>query len=197
MNRGRRKAQADAHPQEAGAGGAVPSGALTHDAMAWKLHFAAPEDQLMKRALSFVAAAAVSLVGAAAYADSFELQHGQRTPAAAGSVDFNKDSNGNYKASIEAKYLAKPQDLGQKTYAVWIIPGQNRSPQLVGTLMPDKNREAKLDIMTPYPAFTMLITAESQSTPTQPSNVVVLRGQVGKQPPMQQQQNQQQGSGGQ
>ena len=151
----------------------------------------------MKKALSFVAAVAVSLVGAAAYADTFNLHHGQRTPAAEAKVDFGKDSNGNYKASIDAKYLARPQDLGggMNTYAVWIEPGQGRAPQLVGTLTPDKNKEAKLVIMPPFPSFHMIITAESSSTPTQPSNDVVLRGHVGNQP-----QNQQGGnnnSGGQ
>ncbi len=144
----------------------------------------------MKKALSFVTAVVVSLVGAAAYADTFNLHHGQRTPAAEGKVDFGKDSNGNYKASIDAKYLAKPQDLGggMNTYAVWIEPGQGRAPQLVGTLTPDKNREAKLDIMTPFPSFNMMITAESSSTPAQPSNDVILRGHVGN-PPQNQQGN--------
>ncbi len=145
----------------------------------------------MKRSLSFVAAALVTLAGAAAWAETYQLHHGPRTPAAAASVDFDKGKDGNNQVSLKAQYLALPKDLASnaKAYAVWIDPGMGKGPMLVGTITPDKNREAKLDITTPYPNFDMLVTAESQPTPTQPSNLVILRGHVGKPP--------EQGGGGQ
>jgi hypothetical protein len=140
----------------------------------------------MKRVLSFITAGLTLLVTSAAYADSFDLRHGPRTPAAAGKVDFDKGDKGNNKVSVKAQYLAIPRDVDPKanTYVVWIDPGQGRGPMPVGTIAPDKNREGKLDMSTPYSEFDVLITAESSPTPAQPSSVVILRGHVGK-PPLQ------------
>jgi hypothetical protein len=134
----------------------------------------------MRRALSFVAIVFVSLVAGLAQAETYNLQHGPRTPASAGTLDFNPGKEGNNRLSVKAKYLAMPKDLGPNVtdYVVWLEPGQGRAPTPIGVLKPDKNREANLDVNTPYKAFNILVTAESSATPSRPSNLVILRGSV-------------------
>lgn len=138
----------------------------------------------MRKTLALGSVLLATFIAAAAQAETFPLQHGHRTPAATGTIEFNKGEQGNNKVSIEAKYLAIPKDLGQNysTYVVWLDPGQGRNPTPIGTLRPDKNRNAKLEVATPFKSFRVLVTAESSSTPSGPSDLVILQGQVQPKP---------------
>ena len=122
----------------------------------------------------------VALVGCGgSNAQAVPLQHGNRTPAAAGNVTFSTSKNGNNELEVTGKYLPIPGELapGLAHYVVWVNAG--RGPMPVGTLAIDKNRSGTLDTTTPYRDFDVLVTAEKTPAPARPSNYVVLRGQVG------------------
>jgi len=155
----------------------------------------------MQRSVIIAGFALTTLVAAVASAETFDLRHGPRTPAAAGTVNFDKKDKGDNKVSVEVKYLPPISELSQQAskYVVWFNPGGGRGATPVGTIDIDKNRNGKLDISTPFQSFDVIITGEQSATPMKPSNLVILRGHVGKPGPVTEPsesgQNQSSGSG--
>lgn len=138
------------------------------------------------RRISLMGALAVLAVGGCASltgsskGQTVPMQQGQRTPAAAGNIDFKAGEKGNNEVTVQARYLPIPADLspGTATYVVWLDAG--RGPVPVGTLtVTGDKRDAELKTSTPFRDFQVLVTAEQQPAPARPSSLVILRGQVG------------------
>jgi hypothetical protein len=138
----------------------------------------------MQRSVLVASFVLTTLAAAVASAETFDLRHGPRTPAAAGTVDFDKKDKGDNKVSVEVKYLPPVTELSVSKYVVWFNPGGGHNATPVGTIELDKNRNGKLEISTPFQSFDVMVTGEQTSTPMRPSSLVILRGHVGKPSPV-------------
>ena len=87
--------------------------------------------------------------------------------------------DGNHKVEIEVKHLAPPEMVatGASTYVVWLRP-QNGRPQNIGALQVNKDRKAELKTKTPYKAFEISVTPESNPGATAPTGVTVMSTSV-------------------
>ena len=108
------------------------------------------------------------------------------TPAAAG-ADAKIIADVNSKTvittvSIEAEFLAPPDRLmpGASSYVVWARKDTSSEWQRIGSLAYDaEKRTGSLPQATvPLTAFELVITAETQNSPKQPSPTVVIQQKV-------------------
>ncbi|HEY6477273.1 MAG TPA: hypothetical protein VI456_11880 [Polyangia bacterium] len=99
--------------------------------------------------------------------------------AAKGKVEVATGDKGNRDLKVEAKNLM-PADTafpGTSTYVVWLKP-EDGHPVNIGVLSPDKKQNAELDTKTPYTTFKIMVTAENNPQPMQPSGNQVLTADV-------------------
>jgi hypothetical protein len=112
----------------------------------------------------------------------YGLQPGNATPGASGKVSVQQTDSNNQKLKIQVAHMPPPGELHPNLshFVVWgHIPGQpQQSAMNLGQISIGRDREGTLEVVTPYPNLDLMITAESTSTPRQPSNYVVLQGQV-------------------
>lgn len=101
------------------------------------------------------------------------------TPAVQAKVQVATGEKGNRDLKLEAKHLAPAEAVfsGTRTYVVWLKPDDGR-PLNIGILSPDKNDEAKLETMTPYTSFEIMVTAEETPQPTVPSSHEVASARI-------------------
>lgn len=109
--------------------------------------------------------------------------HLQNTPtvaAAQGSVKVKSGDNGNHRVKLDVKHLAPVNEIraDASTYVVWIQPEGATTAQNMGALQVDKDREAKLETVTPYKKFDLFVTAEPSTTVAQPTGERLLRTRV-------------------
>lgn len=99
--------------------------------------------------------------------------------AAQGKVQVATDDKGNRDLKVEVKHIAPADTVfsGTKNYVVWLKP-DNGPPQNIGVLSPDKSMNAKLETMTSFTSFVVLVTAESNTQPVAPSNNEVMSATV-------------------
>jgi hypothetical protein len=100
-------------------------------------------------------------------------------PAANGKVQVATGGKGNRDLKVEAKNLL-PADTafpGSATYVVWLKPEDGHALN-IGVLTPDKKLNAELDTKTPFTTFTIMVTAETNSQPLQPSPNQVLGADI-------------------
>jgi hypothetical protein len=100
-------------------------------------------------------------------------------PTAKGSVKISGDQNKNYAVRLQVKDIVKSKELqpGKKSYVVWVETNENRAHHL-GKLESSKNlfsgtRKGKLEAVTAAKPVRVFITAEDQSTPDFPSEIVL------------------------
>jgi hypothetical protein len=100
-------------------------------------------------------------------------------PTAKGYVKIKGDKNNNYAVKLQVKDIVKSKDLqpGKKTYVVWVETNENRAHHL-GNLESSKGlfsgtRKGKLETVTPAKPVRVFVTAEDNSTPQFPSEVVL------------------------
>jgi hypothetical protein len=100
-------------------------------------------------------------------------------PTAKGYVKIKGDKNNNYAVKLQVKDIVKSKDLqpGKKTYVVWVETKENRAHHL-GKLesskgLFSKTRKAKLTSVTAAKPVRVFVTAEDNSTPQFPSEVVL------------------------
>lgn len=133
----------------------------------------------MKRhALCALCLALITACGAAA--TTVPLESTRRSPAAVGNVELESGSNENMVGTLKVKHLAPPDQLRSdlSVYVTWIRPAGAQDWQNVGQLMVDGDRAGKLRLQTPYRQFDISVSAESSGDVSQPSDVVILEGQV-------------------
>lgn len=100
-------------------------------------------------------------------------------PAANGKVQVATGGKGNRDLKVEAKNLL-PADFtfpGTTTYVVWLKPEDGNALN-IGVLTPDKKLNAELDTKTPFTTFTIMVTAETNAQPLQPSPNHVLGADI-------------------
>jgi hypothetical protein len=104
---------------------------------------------------------------------------GSSMPAARGKVEVATGDKGNRDLKVEAKNLLPPDTAfpGASTYVVWLKP-EDGHPVNIGVLMPDKKLNAELDTKTPFTTFQIMVTAENNAQPMQPSVNQVLSAEI-------------------
>ena len=100
-------------------------------------------------------------------------------PTAKGYVKIKGEKNDNYGVKLLVTDIVKSKDLqpGKKTYVVWVETNENRAHNL-GKLESSKGifsktRKAKLTSLTAAKPVRVYITAEENSTPQFPSEIVL------------------------
>ena len=103
-------------------------------------------------------------------------------PASEGKVEVRpgKGPEGNQAIEVAVDHLA-PADKafpGMTTYVVWVIPQGGQPPQNLGVLNVGENLKGDLKGSTPYKTFDLLVTAEAQEHPAEPSGNRVMSASV-------------------
>lgn len=108
------------------------------------------------------------------------LETTPRTPAAGGVVDVKQGPNHNTVGMLHVEHLAPPQDIrgDLNVYVAWVRPVGASHWQNVGQLMVGESRAGKLEVRVPYDQFEFSVSAESHGDATNPSEFVIMRGQV-------------------
>src|SRR5262245_25758610 len=93
-----------------------------------------------------------------------------KAPAAQGQVIVKPQKNGNTDVKVQVAHLADPGAVynGTSTYVVWLKP-EGGTPQNLGPLQLDKNKNGNVETTTPFKTFDIMVTAEADSTVTHPS----------------------------
>jgi hypothetical protein len=85
------------------------------------------------------------------------------------------------KLIIQANHLAPPDRLlaGASTYVVWVRQDDGVPWQRVGALKYDPEKRAgDLEASVPYTVFHLIITAEKESAPAEPSEDVAIAQEI-------------------
>lgn len=107
------------------------------------------------------------------------LQPVERTSGAVGELKTAKGDNGNTKVELRVQHMPKPGaiDPALETFVLWLRPEGAQDWKNMGALRLSDEREASLQVVTPFPSFDVQVTAEPESTVAYPGNAVVLTGQ--------------------
>ncbi len=104
-----------------------------------------------------------------------------RSAGTDGTVTVEEIEGGNYLVLVEVQHLPPPNRVSEdaSTYVVWIKP-EDGGPVKAGRLGYDEDeRTGTMRATTPAGgAFTVLITAESDDTTNEPSDVIVVQREV-------------------
>jgi hypothetical protein len=132
----------------------------------------------MRRA-SLALSIAVLLLGLAAWAADIPMVASSLVPAAAGTISYEHDRNGNIKFTVSTKHLAAPSQLTppKNAYVVWVEP-RSQQPQNAGVLTVNNDLNGSFSGTTPHKTFNVVVTAEDNPTVTQPSGPEILHGTV-------------------
>ncbi|HEY1086693.1 MAG TPA: hypothetical protein VGE37_03325 [Archangium sp.] len=121
-----------------------------------------------------IAALAVSTAGcmhAKQMADQgVPMQGTSTTPAGEGTVSAMKSEDGNTALRVKVKHLAPANKVDEEAnvYVVWVEP-TNGTPQNVGILSVNNEREGTLNTLTPHSSFRVIITPERSGQVSEPS----------------------------
>lgn len=109
---------------------------------------------------------------------SYALRPLERTSGAEGKLKVKEVDNGNRLVSVEMEHLAQPSAIQGSftTYVLWLRPAQQKEWKNMGALRIDSDRKAKLETVTPYESFDVMVTAEAETTGNEPKGVPVLTG---------------------
>lgn len=113
---------------------------------------------------------------------SWTLSSSPNVPGAEGKVKVEpgKGADGNQALEISVDHLA-PVDKafpGMTSYVVWVVPQGGQPPQNLGVLNVGENLKGDLKGSTPYKTFDVLVTAEAQDHPAEPSGNRVMSASV-------------------
>ena len=119
---------------------------------------------------------ALSLGALSACATRFPFQPSTASPAAAGTVHADLDSNGNSWVELELQHLALPGTLtpARVTYVVWAESQFGRTV-LLGQIKVEKDRSASWEGTVPFEKFRMILSAEDLAWPERPSEPYVVQ----------------------
>jgi hypothetical protein len=114
------------------------------------------------------------------YAKDYPFTASTLVPAARGHVEFNEEKDGNNKVKIKVEHLAPPSNLTppRNAYVVWFQERDGSSPAIQGVLKVDKNLKGEFETTTPWKNFTVLVTAENETSPASPTGPEILRATV-------------------
>lgn len=137
--------------------------------------------QNIRSMLMMVVLALGLVLSACSGANEYQMESGARTAGAEGKVAVSSDENGNRVVALSVAHLPRPGQLEESmaTFVVWISPEGTNYNYNMGQLRLKDDRTGALSFTTPFPSFSMVVTAESHSTVLSPSDQVVLRREVG------------------
>jgi len=113
---------------------------------------------------------------------TWTMSSSPNVPAADGKVQVRpgKGPDNNQAIEVTVDHMA-PVDKafpGMTQYVVWVIPQGGQPPQNLGNLNVGENLKGELKGSTPYKTFDILITAEAQEHPAEPSGNRVMSASV-------------------
>jgi len=122
---------------------------------------------------------AVLALAPAGYAKNYHMTASNIVPGASAELKVAKEKNGNVQIELKAENLAKPGRLipSANAYVVW-FQQEGSQPQSQGELMIGDDLKAELKSTTTLHNFKVLVTAETDSRTTSPSEQLVLRATV-------------------
>lgn len=108
------------------------------------------------------------------------LETTPRTPAAIGVINVEQGKNNNTVGKLHVQHLAPPGEIrgDLSVYVAWVRPVGAREWQNVGQLIIGESREGTLELRVPQDQFEFSVSAESRGDVDDPSEFVVMRGQV-------------------
>lgn len=129
---------------------------------------------------TFVPALTLAFALACGGGSTIPLETTPRTPAAVGSLHVEKGPNNNTVGMLHVEHLAPPRDIrgDLSVYVAWARPVGSGEWQNVGQLVIGEEREGSLQVRVPLDQFELSVSAESDGAATNPSEFVVLQGQV-------------------
>jgi len=88
-------------------------------------------------------------------------------PATQAELKTGKDGNDNPVVELKVKHLAPPQNLqpSRSVYVVW-VETPDRKAVNAGKLKLNDDLEGEIKIMTPYPRFRLIVSAEDDPLPS-------------------------------
>ncbi|RDV37192.1 hypothetical protein DV096_14505 [Bradymonadaceae bacterium TMQ3] len=121
------------------------------------------------------------VLSACSGANEYRMESGERTAGAEGMVAVSSDENGNRVVALSVAHLPRPGQLDDSmaTFVVWISPEGTNYNYNMGQLRLAEDRTGAVTFTTPFPSFSMIVTAESHSTVLAPSDQIVLKREVG------------------
>lgn len=128
-----------------------------------------------------IASCLLSLCLACGGAATIPLETTPRTPAAVGVVkDIERGPNQNTIGQLHVQHLASPRELrgDLNVYVAWIRPTGSDRWQNVGQLIVNDSLEGTLQLRVPQDRFEVSVSAENDGDVTEPSEFIVLRGEV-------------------
>lgn len=129
---------------------------------------------------SIAPAVLLALVTACGAGTSIPLETTPRTPAAIGVINVEQGQNNNTVGKLHVEHLAPPAEIrgDLSVYVAWVRPVGASEWQNVGQLIVDESREGSLELRVPQDQFEFSVSAESRGDAADPSEFVVMRGQV-------------------
>jgi|SRR4051812_41597620 hypothetical protein len=108
------------------------------------------------------------------------LESAERVPAASGQISVATGDQGNNTVTVKVEHLARPSEAfpGTTTYVVWLVPSDDQRPQNVGALQVGSDLKGELKTQTPFRAFQIIVTAESEPNVTAPSGNRAMRAAI-------------------
>ncbi|MBN1461705.1 MAG: hypothetical protein JXA57_19415 [Armatimonadetes bacterium] len=90
-------------------------------------------------------------------------------PAAEAEINTSQDSNGNTVVDLRVKHLSPPQNLSpaRSMYVAWVETPDGRTFN-AGRLKINDNLEGQVRVVTPYPRFRLIISAEDDPLVIEP-----------------------------
>jgi hypothetical protein len=109
---------------------------------------------------------------------SYAMRPLERTSGAEGKLKVKEVDNGNRMITVEMEHLAQPSAINSSynTYVLWLKPARQKEWRNMGALRIDNDRKAKLETVTPFEAFDVMVTAEAEATGNEPKGEAVLSG---------------------
>lgn len=105
-----------------------------------------------------------------------------RDPGAEGKIQVERIEGNNNLVTIELKHLAPPERLGNnaKAYVMWFKTPAGQTTLASAMAYNASDRVARATATTPYPEFTVSVTAEASEQVTTPSSIVIIEQKITK-----------------
>jgi hypothetical protein len=124
---------------------------------------------------SILILAVMVAVGLAGCAKTTGIDISSTVPAAEAELTTSQDDNGNTVVDLKVKHLAPPQNLqpARSMYIAWVKTSDGNYYN-AGRLKLNDNLEGEARIVTPYPLFRVIVSAEDDPLAAGPSYQRVL-----------------------
>ncbi len=125
----------------------------------------------MTKRIATLALALVVIVGLAGCAKTVAVSISSIVPATQAELKTSRDNNDNPVVELKVKHLAPPQNLtpSKSVYVAWVETPDGRIFN-AGRLKLNDDLEGQIRIMTPYPRFRLVISAEDDPLAARPGS---------------------------